>query len=108
MLLILCLVVNRQLTFRIFNVLPGKPTLVLRTRNFVANPLNFEFFLAELLAGIHNVAIRRVGLLTKVYVLSLEVFKFSLEHLLITRLLFDLLFVILTQITDTILHHIFS
>ena len=102
-LLVLGLVADAQLSFCILDAFPHETALIIRPGNLIADALQLEVLLPQLLLGVHDVTIRRVHLLSKLRILTLEILKFGLEHLLVACLLLDLLLEVLAQVTNAVL-----
>ena len=107
-LLVLCLIVDCELTLCIVDVLFDEPALVLGPSDVVFDPLHLQVFLAELLASVHDVTVRRVHVLSQVRVLPLEILELGLENLLIPRLLLNLLLVVLAQMPHAIFKQVLA
>ena len=61
-----------------------------------------------MLAGIHDITIGLIDICGEVGILAFEVFQLGLEDLLITCLLLNLLFEVLTQVSNAVFERVFA
>ena len=103
-LLILCLVVNGQLSLSLFDVFFEEAPFIVRSNDVSAHSLHFKFFLIQHGLWVHDVTIDCITVLAKIGVVTFESLKFFLKNFCVSSLLLNLLFEVLTHVPDTILH----
>ena len=108
MLLILCLVVYGQLPLCLFNVFFDEAPFIERSLDISTDTLHLEFFLIVYGLRVHDITVNCVTVLAKIRVVAFEGFKFFLKNFGVSSLLLNLLFVVLTHVSDTVLHQTFA
>ena len=102
-LLLLDLKVLIQLVLEIVDLASYESTVVLRALNTDHGPLYFGVLLMEHTNGFRDVASDLSLLMGQASVLILHGLEFGLKHLLLSHLLFELVFIVRAQIADALL-----
>ena len=108
MLLLLCLVVHRQLTFGVFDILLDEAALVLRSLDLIADSLNIHFSLVKRSFGIHYITVNCGTFLSEVRILTFQIFEFTLKNFGVACLLLYLLFIVRSQVANAVFHLVLS